>query len=580
MEVLTPENTSSRDTDKPTKDHWLRDELYRDVENEKIRLQQAIREYEKTTAGSSLKAEIDLKTLTTWDDVCNEVDQARERYKDAKGIFGKIRKGFSKLGKHEDAVKNWLQLLPSSNDYLSILCGGLKLIVSAAGRLRDIDDTTVMALTEIPSLLLSTEEAVGIFGASDSLRGCAADLYVSVLACINQMVVYFSQKAQKQLFHVLFKAGTYQDQIPDSIRAMEVHANRFAKAAQGCHYRTSMNTNTEVRALHVEFDTWKLEQKKYFEAIYAGFLAAHSDIDPYTRDLRPPLLSMRKAASSEDMFVLKERARSRNALLEALDIEDSTTAEDISTNLRTAWASSKDVQSRIMAMIQDVKLHLWIVAPHSTALFVNGHCSATLRRSPVSYVSAKLAESVGPQTSKNSRTPLEVISLSFFCGEHTHRKDPDSGPDGMMRNLIAQLLLNYDNFELITVRKIKAFDYEDIEDLCDVFEMLIAQLPPSVVVFCIVDSVGVFEEDKSQRKDARVVMETLVSFAEGEEEACTFKLLATSSWNSTTLYKAFPDQKDGVLWMPLKVASQGTLTASKLEAGIGKDALRLSPARD
>ncbi|KAF1964949.1 hypothetical protein BU23DRAFT_629457 [Bimuria novae-zelandiae CBS 107.79] len=451
VEILAPDTDAAPTVESTTKKHFLNDALYQDVEKQKFQLQQAIRSYEKMTAGSPLKAGLDLKSLTTWDDVCAEVDHARERYEDAKGVFATIKKGFSKLGKQHEAVNAWMALLPSSNEYLSLMCGGLKLVISAAGRLKEMDDTAVMALTEIPSLLLDTQEVVDL----------------------------------------------------------------FAKAAQGCHYKTSMNTNTEVRALQAT-NLETLEKVKYLEGVITSFLSANALIDPNMRALRLPPQSVRKAASSEDMIMIKERARSRKALLEALDTKDSTTPNDISVNLRMAWALSKDTQSRIMALMQDPKLHRWIVTPHSTAPFVNGNCSAAAQRSPMPY---------------RAHPPQR----------------PRQRPAGMLRNLIAQLLLAYPNFELTTVRKIRSLDYEDIDDLCDIFERLIAQVPGHIIVFCIIDAVGVFEEDKAQRRDARTVMETLVDLTEVEEGMCTFKLLATCSWNSTSLYKVFENQENGLV---------------------------------
>jgi hypothetical protein len=56
------------------------------------------------------------------------MDNASELYNDVPGRWGKIRKGLRKFGKTNAAFAAWAELLPSQSEYVSVLCGGLKLI--------------------------------------------------------------------------------------------------------------------------------------------------------------------------------------------------------------------------------------------------------------------------------------------------------------------------------------------------------------------------------------------------------------------------------------------------------------------
>jgi hypothetical protein len=68
------------------------------------------------------------------DEVLNSIAEAQRSYEDdaVKGFWGSIRKAFRKLGDNESAFVAWLGLLPVESHYLSVLCGGLKLIIGAS----------------------------------------------------------------------------------------------------------------------------------------------------------------------------------------------------------------------------------------------------------------------------------------------------------------------------------------------------------------------------------------------------------------------------------------------------------------
>lgn len=48
------------------------------------------------------------------------------------GAWGKIRTGFRKLGDGSEAIQGWLGLLPTESEYLSVVCGGFKLILKVS----------------------------------------------------------------------------------------------------------------------------------------------------------------------------------------------------------------------------------------------------------------------------------------------------------------------------------------------------------------------------------------------------------------------------------------------------------------
>ena len=121
-----------------------------------------------------------------------------------------------------------------------------------------------------------------------------------------------------------------------------------------------------------------------------------------------------------------------------------------------------------------------------------------------------------------------------------------------------------------------SLDYTSTTSLCSIFSLLISQLPPYIVVFCIIDSITFFEDNTDICSEASTAVQTLTDIVERTKEekgrgGCVFKLLLTSSWNSRVLYKEMVDQKEDVVWMPAKVPPQGGFTGMKWNASVGSN---------
>ncbi|KAG4431611.1 hypothetical protein IFR05_012904 [Cadophora sp. M221] len=302
---------------------------------------------------------------------------------------------------------------------------------------------------------------------------------------------------------------------------------------------------------------------------------SNARIDFKTRDARGPMLPLRKAASESRLN--RDRSITQDVLLSAFDYESSVIDRDVAACLRGIWASPKPDQDRVVAMMQHPKLHRWIAGSGSSALFMNANCKGA-RRQSTSFVSAKLMDSIHPSGIKPQHQPSGTFALSFFCGEHLGVDDPDSGVHGMMRSLLSQLLLAYPDFDLYYIDRMRNLDYEQVDDLCEMFYVLIAQLPSDVIVFCIVDSISFFEEKNMLCKDAELVVQQLADIvARTQDYGCTFKLLLTSPWNSRVLYKSMSSNEDNVVWMPTKVPPQGGFTGMKWGTTLGADVALLMP---
>lgn len=90
--------------------------------------------YEKTTKDTKYRTNIISDATHTWEEVLAEVNAASERYNEVPGFWGKIRRGLRSFGSNNQVFDAWAGLLPTQSNYLSVLCGGLKLIISVCAR--------------------------------------------------------------------------------------------------------------------------------------------------------------------------------------------------------------------------------------------------------------------------------------------------------------------------------------------------------------------------------------------------------------------------------------------------------------
>ena len=248
-----------------------------------------------------------------------------------------------------------------------------------------------------------------------------------------------------------------------------------------------------------------------------------------------------------------------NQVLESLSYESDVPSRDVQSCLRLAGTFSIDDQNRSVALMTSPKLRSWLTSPSSAALLLNGN-SKVVRRSPVSFVSAKLADSL--------RTKGPLIGLRFFCGEHVNEsRDPDASPPGMMNSLMAQLLEQYNGFDLTDIRNLKKVKNDNVESLCKVFAKLVSQLPEQTILLCIIDAISYYE-DSGRRQEILAAVGALLRLA-AKDLNCVFKLLLTNPGRCRHVCELFDKQE--ILDLPSYCPHQGGFTALQWDTRMGRD---------
>lgn len=88
-----------------------------------------IHRYAEITGTKQSASPFNIRGVHSWDEVRQAASLAEERHlKDAKGPKGSIRRFFRVTGDNAHVINPWVNLLPD-DQYFSVLCGGLKLIL-------------------------------------------------------------------------------------------------------------------------------------------------------------------------------------------------------------------------------------------------------------------------------------------------------------------------------------------------------------------------------------------------------------------------------------------------------------------
>lgn len=173
--------------------------IYKQAEIQKREFIATVNKY-NTVAKQSGSMQMDTSADYTWNDVLSAQEsfsQERENVT-SRGIKGIMYKQLRRFGDNSETFQSWLKLLPTESHYLSVLCGGLTLILGAAQQMSEIREDVRNFIEDLPSRLSKAKEYIAIFQDSLQLHQCSADLYVAILSTLDDVVqTYHKHVARK-----------------------------------------------------------------------------------------------------------------------------------------------------------------------------------------------------------------------------------------------------------------------------------------------------------------------------------------------------------------------------------------------
>ncbi|KAF2729185.1 hypothetical protein EJ04DRAFT_447810 [Polyplosphaeria fusca] len=575
-------------------------ELYKDAEAESRRFQSAIEEYLNTIDKSTQKSLQINQGAKSWDEVLDNVEKMALQYNNPTGFMGKCRKAVRRLGGSNGSMSAWLALLPAQSQYASVVCGGLSLILGAAARLEELRGDIEHALLDIPTRLSLANRTLNVFDESSNLHRSSANLFVAVIALLDHILQYFKAKLSKKLLSTILKQSDYQRVLSDKLEDLKDCLEQFNSIALNCSFEVQQDTRRQVSSLRQESEdrhseigshlylsrreqfqqyshldnrfeavVTELEQVKEQFRNMCDFFGSSSRLDPRTQDCELLRVPLKRVLSAPELKQMRDALRDKQ--LGLLNYNESIAQADIQRNLRSVWTMPRAAQDRVISIVRDRRLQDWITERSSSALFLNGNHSMSSPQNPTSFVCAKLLASTEPQSSAEPGKSRNTFAVSFFCAEHLRSSDPYHGAIGIIQSIVAQVLICYDDFNLDTIRQLSHVNFDDLDGLCDIFEILLSQLPRRTVLFCVIDGITSHEDSEVRREDVGAVLQRLIELAEQDfSEGCTFKLLITSP-RLSRIYQRKLKTRENVLTMPAKLASQGGFSNAKWTSALGHD---------
>jgi len=179
----------------------------------------------------------------------------------------------------------------------------------------------------------------------------------------------------------------------------------------------------------------------------------------------------------------------------------------------------------------------WLLSNRSWPLVVSGNSDtyATARCSPLSLLDVALTAQINSMP--------QAQALYFFCGLHTRSDDEYAGPVGLLRTLIAQLLLWDWDYDLRVVWQSYPPDMlrsGNPDFLSVLLRALLAQKLESDTVFCIIDGPQHFEGSPLWHHQMESVMLNLYKLTFDPDIKVSFKLLVTTAGVSRIANSTIP----------------------------------------
>ncbi|KAL3471640.1 hypothetical protein BJX99DRAFT_266539 [Aspergillus californicus] len=546
---------------------------------EEQRFLQALRDYERN-ARPIYKTGLDVDVTHTMAQVWSMLDSAVARYEQREenpGVWGRVRLAFRGLGEHGQALDKWLGLLPTQSHYLSVVCGGVKLILGAAERLKDVREAALNGIHDIPILLNGVQRVLGVHTSSERLEALSDSLYTATLTSLGHILQYIRERAVSKTIKAIFKQSSYQKSLTESLKDIERRRDAFNEEARLCGIEMEkriedMVHTTNSNAENIQSQILLIQQ--FLHVAHMEYLRTQHIVDQGMTTLDHKVDNIQAVLNHVADMMMKYSARDlQQIVLSRLDYNVKCIETDVNENYSYGATMPPAKQDRSVYILTSPDFVSWIRASASRILIINGrHMGPSSFRSPLSFISARLVSTLNILR-QTAHSKDQVAAVHFFCGEHADRGDKLNSAAAIMNHLLAQLLASFTDLDPTTLIKLGDFRSTDLDAVCKRFKALLALLTPNTVIFCIIDNLPFYLADERTSKDTRSLLRILISVTRHQKRAqesrggCRFKLLLTTDVEfMEPEISALGD--DEVLNIPVTVPQTGGFTEMKWVAGV------------
>ncbi|KAH1912894.1 hypothetical protein KXV92_009726 [Aspergillus fumigatus] len=231
------------------------------------------------------------------------------------------------------------------------------------------------------------------------------------------------------------------------------------------------------------------------------------------------------------------------------------------------------------SMLRNSRVLTWLNCLESDLILVDANIDdpGMPKTTPLSVLCATLV------TSMVTAHPEDVV-VFHFCGQHFLPKDAWYGPNGLVRFLAMQLLVRLLDMKRCDLGFIddwgfvEGLENHDLSSLCDLLYHLIAQFSAQTTVYCVIDTISLFDNLRTL-PDLKTVMDCFHDIVRDTSLSPAVKILCTNPMRSKRTMKQLPIFQDD----PTRLVNLITATAAFTSAApisdrvVGRAISRQSP---
>ncbi|KAI7238072.1 hypothetical protein KC330_g2781 [Hortaea werneckii] len=527
-----------------------KDAAEEDLKAREQRFLQALQDY-KDQAKPKYQVDIDLRLSAhhQWDDVIGAVEILSKTQAERKDFWSSLRKNLHRFGENSSVFQQWSGLLPTQSNYFSVMCGGLKLIFNAAGRLQKIRDWIRDALLELPGLLFATDKTLDAFD-DERLHICSRHLMGKAFESLHWIIRELTRSAMKKGLMAGLRQDNYAKNLRDSLDEVKNLSEQFRRVADACAHeklgeidRTTSGLRQDFRAAYVGTSV-QLEQ--ILSALRSGFSSILDKRVPLIEQIpRPP-----RVISKADQE--RRRAKIRSSVCRGLDVNAAVVEDSLRETLASIWTADSHEQDRMHYLVADPQLANWVTSQSSSVLLINEASD----RIPAKLVDAVRSANRSPPT----RDQPPTLCLFHLGGQGFDGGSFVSiGPDGMLQNMIYQLLVSGLDLDAKFLRDmLRDHDNLSFDQLWLAFERLVSQIRPQVQLFCVLGDLSDYED--MWEAEIAALISNLIGLARNHmsnetRQECSLKILLACATPSRVVYHIL--QPGEILDVPEDVPAVG-----------------------
>jgi hypothetical protein len=198
----------------------------------------------------------------------------------------------------------------------------------------------------------------------------------------------------------------------------------------------------------------------------------------------------------------------------------------------TLTQSDKKKADRV---VQTGLFEQWMRSLKPAKLLIHGDFRASRTISPLSSLTATLTEAARAD-------PMRFVTLVFFCSCHLDpEEDTFTGGTALIKALNLQLLMQQPHMAISTLPGELIPDrvnQGDLQQLCQLFSLLVRRLPSETTLFCFIDGMVFYERDELIA-EGQLVLAEIVRLVGDPTIKANVKLLITSPWRTEMAHQFF-----------------------------------------